>query len=165
MWVQFERHLHARNLWLGLHPWRWLVARMKMMTMCCCASEINVMASLALFHSLVKSVTPWGLKESLPCVDILTENFSHVRVKKNKRLYLFQILRGKNAYESDVLVFSLPFSIDSTLNQFFCLLENICVLSEATESESNTEQSKLQANISLFHAVKCLINPYKHELC
>lgn len=122
MWVQFERHLHARNLWLGLHPWRWLVARMEMMTMCCCASEINVMASLALFHSLVKSVTPWGLKESLPCVDILTENFSHVRVKKTKRLYLFQILRGKNAYESDVLVFSLPFSIDSSLNQFFLFI-------------------------------------------
>lgn len=121
----------------------------------------------AVFHYLVKSVAPWSLKESLPRVDIQTEDLRHITVKKKNRLGSFPgffVGRKKCLWIKSVCVQSLIFN-GQQFEPVLCLLENICVLSEATESESHTEQLKLQANIFLFHAVKCLINPHKHELC
>lgn len=51
-------------------------------------------------------------------MDILNEIFSHVRVKKKEKSCTCSRFWGvKN--ESNVFVFSLSFSMDSSLNQFF----------------------------------------------
>lgn len=90
---------------------------------------------------------------------------SHYSVKTKKKSGSFPFIGGgESLWIQSVCVQSLIFN-GQQFEPVLCLLENICVFSEATESESHTGQLKWQVNIFLFRAVKCLINPHKHELC